>query len=339
LQKFPIETLKKWFIQNRRSLPWRCHPTPYHVWISEVMLQQTQVSVVIPYYMRWFKRFPTIEALAQAPLELVLKCWEGLGYYSRARNLHTAARYIVKYFGGKFPDSEEQLATIKGIGPYTQGAILSFAFKRKAAAIDGNVVRLLSRYLAYEHNVDTQLARTQFKQYVESILPDEEPWLVSEGLIELGATICAKKANCLLCPLRADCQAFRHSLQDKLPVKKARLAPIVLRRQVAVVQCQNHVLIKKGESGKVMADLYEFPYAEGSDHWECLHSLLGLKMRYIKSLTLQKHTFTRFRAHLFPHLFEAEVRTDSDFWKKKDELLKLPFSSGHKRILEDWLNR
>lgn len=341
MKNFPTQLLKEWFLENRRSLPWREEPTPYRVWISEVMLQQTQVAVVIPYYNKWMESFPSIEALAKAPIEHVLKCWEGLGYYSRARNLHQAAAYILKYYGGELPSQSEELSQIKGIGSYTQGAIRSFAFRQKAVAVDGNVRRVLSRFLALEENVDTSSASKLLHEFMENILPDEEPWLVTEGLIELGATICMKKAKCQECPLIHQCAAFRHHLQDLLPKKKPRPATILLNRQVAVIINRGHYLLQKGERGRVMADLYEFPYLEAETEQgikEKFEVLLNVELKYIKPLPFQHHGFTRYRVRLFPHLMEASQLSDRYLWKKKEELSFLPFSSGHKRVLKTLLS-
>lgn len=340
MKNFPTQLLKEWFLENRRSLPWREEPTPYRVWISEVMLQQTQVAVVIPYFNKWMESFPSIEALAKAPIEQVLKCWEGLGYYSRARNLHQAAAYILKYYGGELPSQAEELSQIKGIGPYTQGAIRSFAFRQKAAAVDGNVRRVLGRFLALEEDIDTPNATKKLQEFIESNLPDEEPWLITEGLIELGATVCMKKARCQECPLINQCEAFRHHLQDLLPKKKQRPATTLLNRQVAVITYQGHYLLQKGERGKVMADLYEFPYLETETPHEVkekFESLLKVELKYLKPLPFQRHGFTRYRVQLFPHLMEASRLTDLHLWKKSEELSDLPFSSGHKRVLKTLL--
>ena len=180
--------LKKWFLIEQRDLPWRKINDPYAIWISEIMLQQTQVAVVIPYYLKWMQRFPTIQALAEAESDEVIKMWEGLGYYSRARNLHAGARYLIEFFGGILPNNESDLAKIKGLGPYTIGALLSFAFHQKKAAVDGNVMRVMAR--CYELDDDIAKSKTQKKirHLVEEILPEDESWIVNEALIELGAT-------------------------------------------------------------------------------------------------------------------------------------------------------
>jgi A/G-specific adenine glycosylase len=205
--------------------------------------------------------FPTLEAFAAASLETVLKSWEGLGYYARVKNMLAAARSIVEHYGGVFPSTEEALLQIKGIGDYTQGAIRSFAFHQPAAAIDGNVARLLSRFLASEAAIDHPRVKRNLRIYVEKILPDEEPWLVTEGLIELGALVCGKVPQCGVCPLQRECRAYHLQSQDILPRKKARMQTTYLRRVVAVILSkERRILLGKGKEREVMADLHEFPF-------------------------------------------------------------------------------
>jgi len=335
VQNFPTDVLKEWFLTNRRDLPWRKNPTPYQVWISEVMLQQTQVSVVIPYFEKWMNTFPSIQSLAEAPLEQVLKCWEGLGYYSRARNLHKGAQVIVENFGGELPNHPLSLSQVPGIGPYTKGALLSFAFRQKAAAVDGNVLRVLSRFLGCVEEIDLPHVKKKLQNYAEEMLPNTEPWLVVEGLIELGALVCGKIAKCDGCPLKKKCDAYRHQLQDLIPKRRARLETIELIRQVAVIHYQGLYAVQKGRQGKLMADLYEFPYLE-CHHFknvEDFEKAWGMPLKYQKSLQTQSHTFTRYRARLFPHLLEACGYSENYQWKTIAEMKQLPFSSGHKRIL------
>ncbi|MCH9610551.1 MAG: Adenine DNA glycosylase [Chlamydiales bacterium] len=291
------------------------------------MLQQTQASVVIPYFERWMEAFPTIEALAKAPVEHVLKLWEGLGYYSRARNLHKGAKEIVSL--GGFP---EDLQSISGIGPYTAGAIKSFAFHQKAAAVDGNVLRVMARYLGEEGEIDKPAVRKKLTQAVEDLLPNEEPWVVMEALIELGALVCQKKPKCSNCPLRSQCQSFRHGLN--LPNRSPRVKITKLERTVAVIECDGYLLLKKGDPGRVMADLFEFPYLEGRRD----PADFGRDLDYVGPLLVQKHSFTRYRVTLYPHHFVASSRK-GEGWKKREEVGTLPFSSGHKRVYEDFTHR
>lgn len=342
-----IEKLKEWFLSQRRDLPWRENPSPYAVWVSEVMLQQTQVSVVIPYFLQWMERFPTIKALATASVEEVVKQWEGLGYYSRARNLHEGARYIVENYAGELPCSESELRKIKGLGPYTVGAILGFAFRQKAAAVDGNVLRVLSRFYALLDDISKTKTVKSIQKMAHDLLPDEEPWVISEALIELGATICTRTPKCSQCPLKAGCQGFLTGKAHELPVKSAATAVTPLFRAVAVIVSKGHVLVRQGEKGKVMADLYEFPYFEMKNaetdveyHTKQVKAELKLQVDWQQSFPSVKHSFTRYRALLIPNLFHAnkQVSINGFEWHSFESLKTLPFSSGHRRILNHLLN-
>jgi len=330
-----MEELQSWFTQYRRHFPWRDERTPYKVWISEVMLQQTRASVVVPYFLDWMKRFPDVARLAAAAPEEVIKAWEGLGYYSRARNLHKGAKEIVGRFNGEIPGIREELETISGLGPYTIGAILSFGFRQKAPAVDGNVARVVSRYFAVEENICAAKAKKSIWEKTESLLGDDEPWVTAEALIELGATICLPKPKCGACPIRESCLGLKKGIAESLPVKNGEKSIIPIDRVVAVVEAQGKVLVRKGEPGKVMADLYEFPFFEGRmpGRWK---ARLGGDAKYVKPLKETAHSFTRYKARLFPHL----LRTDAPFsvvggtWIAREKLKELPFSSGHKKIME-----
>lgn len=335
--------LKEWFLCEQRDLPWRKTRDPYAVWISEVMLQQTQVAVVISYFERWMSLFPTVQALAAAPLEQVIKCWEGLGYYSRARNLHAAAHYLVSHFQGQIPPVEEELQKIKGLGPYTIGAILSFAFHQKKAAVDGNVIRVLARLFALHDDVSKEKTVRKLRQLLQSLLPEEESWIVNEGLIELGATICQKKPKCLLCPLKKQCKAFREGVQETLPVKLKKIATTYLFRAVPILYCEGSYLLQKGTHGKVMSDLYEFPYFELSsasitpkEMVEKTENFISTKVHFKHLLPKVSHSFTRYQVSLLPFLLEVEqkVAIEGYVWVDEKVLETLPFSSGHRRILQ-----
>lgn len=337
-----VKNLKAWFLSQRRDLPWRDNPTPYAVWVSEVMLQQTQVAVVIPYFLRWMEKFPSIEALAKASLEEVVKEWEGLGYYSRARNLHEGARFVLEKHCGILPSNEKQLKEIKGLGDYTVGAILGFAFHQKAAAVDGNVLRVLSRYYSITDDICKSKTVQAIRQKTLDLLPEIEPWFVSEALIELGATVCSRTPKCHTCPLNHSCKAFLEGKAHELPVKSIKIATIPLFRAVAVISCKGKFLVGKGASGKVMADLFEFPYFEmdNSDldlesHGNWLKSEYKLETEWKRELPQVKHSFTRYRALLLPQLYTIEKISDvKGFeWHTLESLKKLPFSSGHRRIL------
>ncbi len=336
--------LVDWFLCHRRSLPWRENPSPYAVWISEVMLQQTQVSVVIPYFLKWMRQFPSIVALAQATEEEVIKAWEGLGYYARARRLHKGARYLARYHEGKIPADAGQLAAIEGLGPYTIGALLSFAFHQKAVAVDGNVLRVLCRFWGVEMEVERMTTRRHIEKVLAEQLPDEKPWLAMEALIELGALVCQRTPQCARCPLKPGCVSYRDGKTEELPRRKPRQAPTVLERLVAIVYTSSAVLLRREEKGKVMAGLWEFPYLEGkAPAWEVAQARVvehfSEPLSYRGSLPAVSHGFTRFRAFLSPYLWEAKAPFNCTgyTWVPFECIKKKPFSSGHRRILHQWL--
>jgi len=335
-----MRELNKWFLENRREFPWRVDPTPYKVWISEVMLQQTRASVVIPYFEKWMALFPEVLALADAPIERVIKTWEGLGYYSRARNLHAGAKQIVAEFRGEIPSRREELMSIRGLGPYTVGAILSFGFKKRAAAVDGNVTRVLARYFSVEENVCKQAVKRKIEGHAEAVLDKSEPWITAEALIELGATICTPKPRCEACPLEKGCLGKERA--ELLPIKNEEKKTILLKRAVIWLEVEGKVLVKKGEKGKVMADLYEFPYFEmGQDVWVLrkiereMAGLFGMQAELVEKLPRLVHTFTRYKAELYPFRFEAKRLREMEGyqWVDRNKLEELPFSSGHRRLL------
>lgn len=331
MQEACQEAIKDWFLENRRDLPWRKEGvSPYEVWVSEVMLQQTQASVVFAYFLRWMQKFPTLEDLAVADLDEVIKTWEGLGYYSRARNLHAGARQVVEQYGGNLPSSYEKLIQIKGLGRYTAGAILSFAFHQKRAALDGNGIRVLARYFAIEEDVKKSKTQKLLWEKAEAMLPEDEPWLVVEGLIELGALVCKRAPECGKCPLREKCRAYSRSEVRKFPVKGKRVPITPLERSVFVVHHAGWVLVKRGEKEAIMADLYEFPYEERRGDvpdWLKRGSL-------VEELETIVHHFTRFKVTLYPSFWEMDERRDLPGyeWVEVARLSALPFSSGHRKL-------
>lgn len=328
-----ILELKHWFQREKRNFPWRENPSPYEVWVSEVMLQQTRASVVIPYYTRWMKQFPSPHKLAQASETEVMKMWEGLGYYSRARALWNGAKWIVKHFNGEIPSDPELLSQIPGVGPYTSGAIRSFAFRQKAPAVDGNVLRVISRFYGYQEEIQKSSARKWIQERVEMLLPDQEPWEVMEALIELGAIVCGKKPLCPNCPMQDECMGYLQGKANQLPLKKKKPPPTILHRIVHIIQCRGDYLLRKETGKTVMSGLYQFPYFENE------HSSSHF-FPYPKQLTGEiphiEHTFTRFKAILAPKVWISEEKREINgySWVSWKKLKQLPFSSGHKRIIE-----
>ncbi len=338
-----IVALHRWFKEMRRSFPWRGRVTPYRVWISEVMLQQTRASVVIPYFERWMELFPNLQTLAQASLEEVIKAWEGLGYYSRARHLHEGARQVMTQFGGEIPAKREELEQIRGLGPYLVGAILSFAFHQRAAAVDGNVARVLTRQQLIEDDIARSATKRKLQMLADGVLDEKKPWVTAEALIELGATLCVQRPLCSICPIQESCKAFKENRVEDFPVKSKDVPITILPRSVAVIEEGDAVLVKKGGKGKVMADLYEFPYFQGLEQPLPQHvlSLWGLHTMFVRSLPLVQHRFTRYQARLFPiHLRASERKGIPGFeWVSLDAVRELPFSAGHRRVLDHFLKR
>jgi len=325
--------LHLWFQTAKRSLPWRENPTPYRVWVSEIMLQQTRASVVVAYFERWMQQFPDVETLARAPLEQVIKAWEGLGYYSRARNMHAAAREIVKNHEGRVPESREKLLQLPGLGSYTAGAILSFGFRQRAAAVDGNVTRVMCRYAWIDERVDRGATKKKIEAVTEQFLDEKEPWVTAEALIELGATVCTPRPKCGECPLRVGCEAFRRNAADALPLLAERAKTVQLRRTVLVIESGEFVLVKKNTEA-LMRDLWEFPFVEGN---KIPKTWMRVPLHLEHRLQTVKHSFTRFSATLFPVCFRTPKRlpVEGFTWVKLSELTTLPFSSGHRKIVEE----
>ncbi len=334
--------LKGWFSQHKRKLPWRENCSPYAVWVSEIMLQQTQVAVVIPYFEKWISLFPTVQALARASKEEVIKAWEGLGYYSRARHLHEGAEYLTRVHKGQVPEDESSLRKVKGVGPYTVGAIRSFAFKKKAVAIDANVLRVVSRLFALEDLIQSQKMRQKVAEIVTSLLPDHEPWVIMEGLIELGALVCQKKPKCQDCPLMPCCLSYQTGKTHHIPKLRGKVPVTLLHRLVCIIKTPHYLLLKKGKEGNVMADLFEFPYLEVSEPiddittWsDRVEKRFSLALSHQRSLPALSHSFTRYKAFLYPHIFSTSHLPDIPLhqWVPIDEMDKKPFSSGHRRVL------
>jgi A/G-specific adenine glycosylase len=327
-----MTSLEAWFENGQRDFPWRKHRTPYRVWISEVMLQQTRASVVVPYFEKWLEVFPTVVDLYRAPLEQVIKAWEGLGYYSRARNLHKAAGQMVERFGGEIPSSRKDLEELAGFGPYTVGAVLSFGFHQKAIAIDGNVIRVLSRYFCIEENVARSSVRRQLEEKGLSLLHPKTPWVSAEALIELGATVCLPKPKCDLCPLQNDCLALKSGKTLALPIQNAKPATIFLEREVFVIECDGCVLVKKTQQGQVMADLYEFPYVEKGQANPFAGPLI-----FVEPVQIQTHSFTKYKVTLWPRQFRSAHKfpTKAYDWVPISTLDRLAFSSGHRKIAHE----
>lgn len=290
------KALLDWYEAEKRDLPWRRTSNPYYIWVSEVMLQQTRVDTVIPYYDRFIVKYPTMEALAQAEEEELLKMWEGLGYYSRARNLQTGVREVVNNYGSQVPTNRKEISTLKGVGPYTAGAILSIAFGVPEHAVDGNVMRVMSRILLIENDITIPRTKRIFEDVVMDLIDHQNPSSFNQGLMELGATICTPKPNCLLCPVRDYCEAFHEGRQEELPVRTKKKKGKTYR--VASFAMQNEKekwLLKQRPKKGLLAGLWEFPMVELTTEKSATETLFaqhGLKVTASEDLLSFKHIFT-----------------------------------------------
>ena len=257
------DTLINWYAENHRDLPWRHSPTPYQVWLSEVILQQTRVNQGMDYYLRFIERWPTVTDLAKASEEEVLKMWQGLGYYSRARNLHHCAQQIVTEHGGQFPADYEKLRQLKGIGSYTAAAIASIAFNLPHAVVDGNVYRVLSRIFDIDTPININEGQTLFAQLADDLLNREQPGLHNQALMEFGALHCTpKNPNCLLCPLQAQCLAFAHQTVMQRPVKQPKVKVTTRYFNYLVIRINDSVYLHKRSDNDIWKNLYDFPCIE-----------------------------------------------------------------------------
>lgn len=298
------------------------------------MLQQTQVSRVVEYFTRWMDTLPTVEAVATAPEEELLKLWEGLGYYSRVRNIHKAAKYIVKKWSGSIPSSVEQLLTVPGLGPYTANAIVCFAYKKKASPLDANIIRVLARVTGYEERVDTAKGKKHLEKQLELWVPEKDPHLVAEGLIEFGQKVCTKAPNCNTCPLRHEC--LGKSKVGTIPKKKPPKEAVFLEREIAVVVSGRGVWVYKESQGKVMHGLWQFPYGERG-----FCKKKPFTKYFVGEMNPIKHTFTNHRVTLYPRVFVSEEKAPFALgkWIPLDEIATYTFSSGHRTIAHMLANK
>lgn len=274
------DRLLAWFAQSHRPMPWKAENDPYRIWLSEIILQQTRVEQGMPYYLHFIERFPDVTQLANAPEDEVLKAWEGLGYYSRARNLHETAKFIAGELNGVFPNSYAAIRALKGVGDYTAAAIASFAFGLPHAVLDGNVYRVLSRFWDIETPIDTPKAKKEFAELARQLLPSGQPGDFNQAIMDLGATVCTPRLpQCTSCPLNSECRALHLNKAGELPVKSKN--PVKKDRffLYLVVNYRQQTLVQKREGKDIWRNLYEFPLLEAislpADNQEILQCLSG----------------------------------------------------------------
>lgn len=348
-QKIVQKSLLKWFDENQRSLPWRRSYEPYQVWISEIMLQQTQVATMLPYFERWMRELPTVEALAELPEDRLMKLWEGLGYYSRARNLQKAAKILVAENGRQVYDDAEKLLSLPGIGRYTVGAILSIAYNKDFPVVDGNVVRVLARLLDYRENVRD--GGEFFWDAATKLLPKGQARFFNQALMEFGALQCTPKSpNCAVCPLQKECGAFAAGTQNELPKKGPVQAKKAISVAIGIIHKDGKVFIQKRRAEGLMAGLWEFPGGQvkadesvGVALKREIREELGVSVKNVRPFMNLKHAYTSYQVDL--HCFLADYSAgrvilkaaSEGKWVKPEELKDFAFPAANGRIIEHLL--
>ena len=338
------DILSQWYAINKRDLPWRITVNPYYIWLSEIILQQTRVDQGLPYYLKFIDAFPAVADLANADEDLVLKLWQGLGYYSRARNLQFSAKLILSEFGGNFPDNHADILKLKGVGPYTAAAISSFSFGLPFAVLDGNVIRVLSRVFGIQTPFDTTAGKKQFQKLAQELLDKKNPAEYNQAIMEFGALQCVPKSpKCNHCPIVNDCIAFNTNTVSLLPVKSKKLKVKSRFLHFLVVNKNNEVLIGKRNSG-IWQGLYEFPFLEFDENLNEKSVLKSpLWINFFKDSVKQISCISEEYIHKLSHqkihakFWEIDVNSfrSSDFKIVKcNELQKYPVSS----LIEKYLN-
>ncbi|MCF7926588.1 MAG: A/G-specific adenine glycosylase [Candidatus Izimaplasma sp.] len=299
--------LINWYQENKRDLPWRKEHSPYAIWVSEIMLQQTQVATVIDYYTRFIKELPTMQALAEVKLDHLLKLWEGLGYYIRARNMKKTAVIIISKYNGSFPNDYETLLGLPGIGPYTASAMMSIAFNKPYAAVDGNVYRVIARQEAITKSIKEPAVKKQIKHVVSNLISEENPSDFTEGLMELGATVClpSKTPRCDICPINETCSAYKKNIQGTLPIKQPALKKKRQKKTVLVFLTNNTIAIKKRETA-LLNSLYGFYTLDTHLTKTTITSQFNhLEILDVKKLKYYTHVFTHLKWQIRAYLVKT----------------------------------
>ena len=364
------QKLLAWYEENKRDLPWRRSKNPYHIWVSEIMLQQTRVDTVIPYYERFLDWFPTVEALANAPEQRLLKAWEGLGYYSRVRNMQVAAQQIMNEFNGEFPSTYEGISSLKGIGPYTAGAISSIAFNLPQPAVDGNVMRVLARLFEVNHDIGNPSNRKIFQAMMEILIDPDLPGDFNQALMDLGSDIEAPvNPRPQDSPVKDFSAAFLHGTMDRYPIKAPKKKPIPIYLNALVVSNEKgQFLLEKNESEKLLAGFWHFPLIEVNEFSEQTHDLdlfsqvaepilemgpspqasfeqdYDLDVNWLGvSFEEVKHVFSHRKWHI--QLIAGQVSENKDYtdrevlWLTPEEFSLYPLAKPQQKIWQTYLKR
>jgi A/G-specific adenine glycosylase len=336
--------LLRWFKKNKRDLPWRKTADPYAIWVSEIMLQQTQVTTVLPYYRKFLKSFPTVRNLARADLSRVLKIWEGLGYYSRARNLHRASQIVLNHYHGRIPNTLEELANLPGIGRSTAGAILSFAFNKDAAILDGNAKRVLSRLFAVSASSEKRKTENTLWQISESLIPKGSSNPFNQALMDLGSMICTPRdPSCPECPLRTLCKGRRSGEPERFPPKIPKKKIPHVEAVCAVIWKKRKVLLNQRPPTGLLGGLWEFPNWKSESKSQLslkgvLKKEMGMNVDVKESIGTFRHTFSHFKLTLHVYHCQHVNGKGKGRWIAARNLHLLPISRIHRRIAESISN-
>jgi len=343
------EDLINWYNTERRVLPWRMNQNPYRIWVSEIMLQQTRVDTVIPYFENFMKLFPTVEDLANANPQDVLKAWEGLGYYSRARNLQTAAKQVIDLYDGVIPAQPKLLSKLKGIGPYTKGAIMSIAYDKPEPAVDGNVMRVLARILNIDADIKQPKTRKIFEEIVREIISKTNPSAFNQGLMELGAIVCTpKQPMCLLCPVQSHCAAFAKGKVEELPVKsKAKKKKLEQHAVLLIFNDEGKILIEHRFKKGLLQNLWQYPMFETKktelpELEEQFTNDYKIPVQITKKVGTLKHVFTHIIWELTVFTARTHVKqlpVEHMRFVEEDELAEFPFPVSHQNITKEHLHQ
>ncbi|WP_130735726.1 A/G-specific adenine glycosylase [Flavobacterium sp. J27] len=324
------KTLIAWYLQNKRELPWRETNNPYHIWLSEIILQQTRVAQGKPYYEAFVTAFPTVNDLAAATEEHVLKLWQGLGYYSRARNLHATAKTIVNDWNGFFPTTYNQLLSLKGVGEYTAAAIASFSYNETIAVVDGNVFRVLSRIFGIELDIALGRTKKEFQKLAQELLPLDAPALFNQAMMEFGALQCVPKSpDCLSCVFKTNCYAFEKNKIDVLPVKTKKLKVKARYFNYLIIKDSNeNIVVSKREDKGIWYNLYEFTLLEHSHKKSLQEVVEEIQITYNPTTLVLKNEKTLVHKlshqHLYIHFFELQYNNVIQEALPVDDVMQLP---------------
>ncbi len=333
--------LVHWYEQHKRDLPWRKNQEPYQIWVSEVMLQQTRVDTVIPYYERFMRSFPEMEDLAYADEDAILKVWEGLGYYSRVRNLQKGVREVVEHYGGQVPKSRKEMESLKGVGPYTAGAILSIAYGLPEPAVDGNVMRVLSRVFHLTDDIAKPSTRKVHEAILYEAIDKNNPSSFNQGLMELGALVCTPTSpGCLLCPVREQCDAFSLGIQEELPIKsKKKKAKTIHLDAFLLVNQDKKVYIEKRPSEGLLAGLWQLPMlpqaSSDEERQGVLHHTYSITENVQKQPFHVKHVFSHIIWEIDLYVGDVSLLAVPEHWKavSKKELEGFAFPVSQQKVL------